>query len=343
MTGPRPGPPPRRPQPHPPTPARPAAQEPSGTRTGRPVAPPERRPRIGPAFRVAAGPLGAAITTDGSRLHGRLTYQLQTGSNPLILLRRVAFADQHGGLDQHARTAVLRWAAEQRLGQDPVLIEHVWARREQAIAALTATEGVQSRRVLVTPMWRLAMGIGNRANPYEVGLSLHGTYGWPVLPGSAVKGATAAWAREEGGEDADPPRLLRIFGQLVDVVEGERETGKPAPPRRGAERHHRGSVCFLDGLPYARAVSIRRDVVTPHAQPYYRERYRQPPAEYHQPIPAEFLTVDGGVFAIDLIGPDPDVGLAARWCAEAVDALGLGGKTAAGYGYLNAEQPVSLS
>jgi CRISPR type III-B/RAMP module RAMP protein Cmr6 len=83
-------------------------------------------------------------------------------------------------------------------------------------------------------------------------------------------------------------------------------------------------------------------VLTPHVQPYYRDTSRDaatgnaaPPAEWHNPVPVGFLTVCGGSFAVDLAGPVAgDVRDAARWFRCAVDELGVGAKTAAGYGYL---------
>jgi len=272
----------------------------------------------------AAGPLGAAVTIDSAALQGRLSYQLREGANPLILLRRVAFLDSSGNLDSDAEKALLGWAEGHRLGQEAVLLGQAQARRERAIAALTADQAQRAVRLLVRPMWRLAVGIGNRANPYEIGLALHGTYGCPVIPASTIKGAASAfaWSTEPTGDDL--AKYHRVFGL----------------PRAGraAAKADKGTVCFLDALPHGGPVNVRRDVVTPHVQPYYRERDRLPPAEYHQPIPADFLTIGGGAFAIDLVGPEKDVTAAAAWCAQAVDELGLGGKTSAGYGYLTAER-----
>jgi CRISPR-associated protein Cmr6 len=270
----------------------------------------------------AAGPLGTVLTTDRAQLHGATPYPLRAGANPLILLHRLAFVDASGAFDDKAERCLLNWAAEHDLGQDPRLIRLAAERRDRAIAAWRDSD--RHRRIMVRPMWRLAVGLGNRTNPYEIGLSLHGTYGWPVIPGSTIKGVTCAWATNDPTTAADPATFNAVFG-LPRV--GEADSGPACE----------GTVTFLDALPFGGPVTVARDVVTPHVQPYYRDN-PQPPAEYHNPIPAEFLVVTGGVFAIDLLGPTDQVEQAARWCEPAVDDLGVGGKTSSGYGYLTAER-----
>jgi CRISPR-associated protein Cmr6 len=262
------------------------------------------------------------LTSDGERVHGRTSYQLGVGANSLILLHRTAFVTDDGALHKDASRALLRWAVDQQLGQDATLLRQVAARRERALRELCAQPAatpVQHARIHVRPQWRLAVGLGNKANPYEIGLSLHGSYGWPVIPGSTLKGLTRAWAQQSGAALADPGRFDTVFG--------------PAPgPGRADDKQ--GSVVFLDALPVGEPPTITLDVVTPHVGPYYRNPTANAPAEYHNPVPAQFLTVSAGRFAVDLVGAEPDVTAAARWCAEAVDALGVGGKTSAGYGYL---------
>jgi CRISPR/Cas system CMR subunit Cmr6 (Cas7 group RAMP superfamily) len=274
----------------------------------------------------AAGRLGRAVeATQVSReqVHGLAGYALGADANPLVMLRRVAFVDEAGALAENADVALLRWAADHNLGQDDEAVRHVADRRERVLQALSA-RGCTVVRMRVRPLWRLAVGLGERANPYELGLSLHGTFGWPVLPGSTLKGVTCAWAAQN---DAPDDRLAAVFGWP--------RAGRDDPPadERGRPACH-GSVRFLDGIPAGGPVNVSRDVLTPHVQPYYRGA--APPAEWHNPIPVGFLTVDAGSFAVDLAGPvAADVRDAADWFRHAADELGVGAKTAAGYGYLD--------
>jgi CRISPR-associated protein Cmr6 len=272
----------------------------------------------------AAGPLGAKVEVTGGRLYERRgggrpgSARLDT-ANALVVLNRLAFFDSAAGtLDDGGRRVLLRWAREERLGQDRDLVTAAARRR---LAALHARPGCWLR-LRARPEWRLVVGLGSKANAHEIGLALHGTYGWPVIPGSALKGLAAAWATASG---ASPDDVLRVFG-------GPRPDRRDAPPAMG-------SVCFLDALPGRGPVTVAVDVLTPHVKPYYDDIAKGTPrpvapAEYHNPVPVNFLAVSGE-YAVDLSGPsEADLDLAAGWLAQAGDERGAGAKTAAGYGYL---------
>lgn len=276
---------------------------------------------------VAAGPLGRVIESDGTVIKPRIGYQLEPDANALIMLSRVALLDNGTLLDKPH--PLLRWAADRKLGQQTMLVRDVAARRTRTLEALRA-EGQAATRLRADPEWRLAVGLGNRANAHEIGLSLHGSYGWPVIPGSSLKGLAAAWATASGADEGEVTQIL----------------GSPRPScgQRTAAEAARGTVCFLDAIPAGRPVTVTVDVLTPHVKPYYdttaadSRKSPVPPAEYHNPVPVNFLTVSGA-FAVDLYGPDKDhVDRAAKWLIEAGNELGAGAKTAAGYGYLKLTQ-----
>ena len=300
----------------------------------------------------AAGPLGKIVGAgDVISVSGK---PAGTGASSLIMLNRLAFVTD-GKIDEDAGRALLRWASGTGLGQDDQQVRQVADRRARAVAALRAS-GQAVGRLRAEPEWRLAAGIGNRANAHEIGLSLHGTYGWPVIPGSSLKGLAAAWA---AASDADAAEVAKVFG-------GPRPPAGTDQPRQPRERRtaRRGSVRFLDAIPADGPVRVVLDVLTPHVKPYYdktvpasgtavaRSAGGQPdtahpgrarpagggrlpaPAEHHNPVPISFLTVTGA-FAVDLYGPDAgDVAKAAQWLIDAGAELGAGAKTAAGYGYL---------
>jgi CRISPR/Cas system CMR subunit Cmr6 (Cas7 group RAMP superfamily) len=273
----------------------------------------------------AAGPLGSVIETEAAtlRLHNRYLHE---SPNALILLRRVAFFDTgRGVLNEEGGRALLKWASGHGLGQDEGTVRHVAARRGQALSALQA-RAVHVVRLRAEPEWRLAVGLGNKANAHEIGLSLHGTYGWPVIPGSSLKGLAASFASASGADSADMRRVL-----------GAPRPGEPAGQR--ADSAAQGTVRFLDASPAGNPVTVMVDVLTPHVKPYYDAvavgaRHIVPPAEHHNPVPVNFLTVSGA-FAVDLYGRTAaDVEQAADWLIAAADELGAGAKTAAGYGYM---------
>jgi CRISPR type III-B/RAMP module RAMP protein Cmr6 len=283
----------------------------------------------------AAGPLGALIQATGTHLHGRMANPPAVGVNPLVLLRRIAFVNAARALGHIAAGGVLEWAEERQLGQDGELIRRVNARREAAISAYRDRHGKSThRRLVARPQWRLAVGLGDRANPLEIGLSLHGTYGWPTIRGSTLKGVTRAWAEAAGIKEADPGQFHSVFGPRQIGGYATIDEGTDASEAR--TRSLGGTVAFLDAVPMDEPARVTRDVATPHFQPYYRDA-REQPGEYHNPTPSEFLVISGGAFAVDLLGKEGHVAEAIFWCQSALDDLGVGGKTSSGYGYMTTE------
>jgi CRISPR-associated protein Cmr6 len=173
----------------------------------------------------------------------------------------------------------------------------------------------------------LVIGLGSPAGPGQPGLARHGTYGWPIVPGQALKGLTAAWASRVG---AEPREVQRILGL-------PRPSAAP-PAGAGGANGSAGTVRFLDALPTQEPSTVTTDVIVSHLKPYYDGgRTPVPPAEYNQPVPMAFLAVARARFAIDLIGRDTrDTSLAAEWCTAALAEEGAGAKTAAGYGVVTA-------
>jgi CRISPR-associated protein Cmr6 len=290
------------------------------------------------------GPLGAVAAVDVHRRLGGLDGGLES-TNPLLVLRRCAIPkvrrgvgpDLADGLDDEP---VRRWAVENQLGQrGPAaadLMAAVTARRAAAALSLhragaharptnpadgrtgRAERAEQVARVAVVglrlrPTGPLLIGTGD-GGVRDVGISLHGTYGWPTLPGSALKGVAHAYARDEEGMPAD--RLAELFGSP--------RPGHPADARTG-------SVTFLDAVPVDGGVTVTADVMTPHVGPYYAKG--KPPAEYWSPVPVGYLSVSGGTWLALLAGPPDAAMTAARLLGRAAADLGFGAKTSAGYGY----------
>ncbi|WP_426755888.1 type III-B CRISPR module RAMP protein Cmr6 [Myxococcus sp. Y35] len=181
---------------------------------------------------------------------------------------------------------------------------------------------------------RLLVGHGN-ASPTGVGLTLHHTWGVPVVPGSSLKGVLAGYLRAVYGDGAAEARR-RLFG---------------VPGEDGA-RSHAGEVIFHDAqwVPHARvsgaqgaAPFLSRDVLTVHHAGWYGGKAEWP-NDYESPNPVAFLTVrPGGCFLVALsLAPgteaDPRAEALLSWTARRLDEAlrhwGVGGKTAAGYGRL---------
>ncbi len=98
-----------------------------------------------------------------------------------------------------------------------------------------------------------------------------------------------------------------------------------------------GQVTFFDAYPIKpaskRPILLKLDVLNSHVGKYYQGA--QPPANYLDPVPTYFLTVEGGTafqFAV-AASIDKMTGEAVTSVQRALIELGIGGKTAAGYGY----------
>ena len=169
--------------------------------------------------------------------------------------------------------------------------------------------------------WHFATGLG-LPHPVENGFAWHPTLGVPYLAGSAVKGLLRAWVEvwEPDGE-----RLQTWFG----------------------EQEQAGQLLFFDALPIE-PVNLIADVMTPHLGDWYQkgEQIDNPatqsdriPADWHDPVPVPFLAVKPNTKLLFLVAPRTQtykarVGEAFDALGNALNWLGAGAKTAAGYGHM---------
>ncbi len=103
----------------------------------------------------------------------------------------------------------------------------------------------------------------------------------------------------------------------------------------------RGQVIFFDAMPESLVVQnknreeslLELDIINPHYSNYYRNP-QDPPSDYSEPIPVNFLTVRGGAkFCFLLASNSPRLAeQAEQWLKAAAQDIGLGAKTMAGYG-----------
>ena len=171
------------------------------------------------------------------------------GSNALIMLNRIAFfetapgSSHDGGKRARAALGVRAASSARTTASSPAVAR----RREAALDAgrPDAQAPALHRGCGAEPEWRLAVGLGNKANAHEIGLALHGTYGWPVIPGSALKGLAAAWAASSGGSTGrigGCSAAPGMFRARVDSAGGSARDGAlpgrhpGGPARRGRSR-----------------------------------------------------------------------------------------------------------
>lgn len=183
-------------------------------------------------------------------------------------------------------------------------------------------EGRAFREFQAEPEWRVVVGLGG-PGPLETAITLHRIYGFPVIPGSGLKGVARAYAELGEGKDERDPEFWAIFGG-----ERKKQDDPKVTERKG------GEICFLDAVP-VQPPNLELDVMNPHYPNYYQGN--EPPASYQSPVPIYFLTVaQSSPFAFGVVARTPEgdnhLDKAVKWLKEGLRQLGTGGKTTAGYG-----------
>jgi len=240
-------------------------------------------------------------------------------ANPALLFDRFApeaavFGDR---TDSTPRRDFLREviAAAERLARSD-LAQHVLARWEAIVRAAEAEPfSLQLESRLVT-------GLGAHG-PLEAGFRFD-RLGFPVLPGSGLKGVARAYAHLVEQRDESDPAFLAVFGRVPTSGEAH-------------EVAQAGALVFFDAYPEP-GWRLELDVMTPHYPDYYRGD--TPPTPWQNPSPITFLTVAPGTRYWIAIGLRQDArdsdgrlrALATDWLQKGLAQLGFGAKTTSGYG-----------
>ncbi len=178
------------------------------------------------------------------------------------------------------------------------------------------TLGAKTRTVKVKT--RMVVGLGAES-VLETSITLHRTYGVPYIPGSALKGLAASYARKYLGWKTDSDEYRTLFGDPKSA----------------------GFVVFFDALfdpdskqengqPLDRPLAL--DVITVHHPDYYQGK-NAAPADWDNPTPVPFVTAQGE-YLLALAGPADWVDVAFHILGLALEQEGVGAKTAIGYGRL---------
>lgn len=202
--------------------------------------------------------------------------------------------------------------------------------------------------------WRLVAGLGRKGS-LEVGFTFH-RYGFPVLPGSSLKGIARAWALATLAEHLGSGEL-KTSGEILardSELEFHASFGKSYPHASDVASviacqfryllgttGRAGQAIFFDAIPASKP-TLELDVMNPHYPDYYREgKGAVPPTDWQSPVPVYFLTVAPGTefrFAVGWRGVVDDEArglrdMAREWLVNGLAHLGVGAKTSAGYGY----------
>lgn len=212
---------------------------------------------------------------------------------------------------------------------------------------------VSKKSIILKPKWRMVIGLGNES-VYETSMTLHHIYGIPYIPGSALKGVirnhiiTELFEKNENGQ--------------IDLKNAEEQALKDqgfydifgCPKNSFYNESRQGKVIFFDAFPLSKP-QIKVDIMNPHYWPYYSDSSSKvPPADYHNPQPIFFLTVQNTEFKF-IIGINENnviqeglfegkrpLEITYDYIKKALSESGIGAKTAVGYGYMNSKRHTGL-
>jgi CRISPR-associated protein Cmr6 len=209
-------------------------------------------------------------------------------------------------------------------------------------------EALKGQHKIFKSNWHFITGMGNN-HPVENGFSWHPTLGTPYLTGATVKGLVRAWIEQwaDLGEEALRNQCYEWFGS------------EDKDPEKQQKEARTGDLVFFDALP-VEAVELQCDIMTPHGGDWYSkggeisaDTYAKTlPADWHDPNIIPFLSVKKTSFQF-MVAPtsralkrDPtktkvQVEEAMQALSDALEFLGAGAKTAAGYGHFQEDRIVN--
>ncbi len=263
----------------------------------------------------------------------RDTIRATTALHPGLVYERFFPCWKDDGFDLHKPLGqVLDVFCSQfgRTGRDPSFAGLLAARHERLAGLVRARHGLELSATSLSP---LASGLGID-HPTENGFVFDHGCGVPYLPGSTIKGLCRAWA------------------VICDRERHVEELLGPASVEEGS-----GRVIFLPAYPAAWPELIS-DVICNHHRDYYgadpgKRRYirNEFPTcmDIESPVPITHLAVAAGTEFLFRILPlaretaTDDLARTGALLAEALRELGIGARTAVGYGVMEVEDNSQLA
>jgi len=226
----------------------------------------------------------------------------------------------------------------QRFKWDQNFLKQITARKDKMMEKLQKF-GFNCKSISALCPWRLVIGLG-ASHPQETSVTLHHIYGIPYIPGSAVKGITRHWAVLKFAEEK-AKRDKENFEKSLESVSDALDNGayielnvdgvdfKDLIEIFGTKKQA-GKVIFMDAYPVDN-INLKIDIMNVHYPEYYSGD--KPPADWQNPNPIKFLTVEKTKFQFCLLSRENNLlDIAERLLEEALKEHGIGAKTALGYG-----------
>ena len=235
---------------------------------------------------------------------------IQPTTHPGLWLDKY-LADQVSQGGENAKAGHFKQAAGQAVPEDYGAFFARWRSALEESGAVAREACAQGRLIL---------GLGGES-VLETSITIHRTYGVPYIPGSALKGLAARFARNslQEGWAKGAEAYTTLFGDTSEA----------------------GYVTFFDALYIPGSAAQDRplalDVITVHHPNYYRGEDK-PPADWDSPIPVPFASATGS-YLVALHGPQRWVEAALAILKLALEKEGVGARTSSGYGRLVLAMP----
>lgn len=215
-----------------------------------------------------------------------------------------------------------------KLSNSGVKVQEANLRKDVLINSLKKNRSLKVIDLVLRTKHRFLIGAGS-PSAYEVGFHFDRNNGYPVIPGSSLKGAFFHFLEDEALATrntrfgADSGKIRKWQGFSDETGEGG-ESGK-------------GEISFLDAIPCGN-LRLERDIINNHFTKYYDEKSILPPNDWYEPIPVTFIAVAKNTkmrFSLVLRKEDysnQDFEEIQRLFKEMLSDWGVGAKTAYGYG-----------
>lgn len=208
------------------------------------------------------------------------------------------------------------------------------------------TEG--ALRFTMVSRSRMIIGLGGKG-ALEFGITLHPVTGLPYIPGSALKGLCRNYillrVAEEKGITVEQKQLNALDEELC-LETNESDEAKQYRWLFGTQSEA-GQCVFFDAvlkeIPNNGSL-FELDVMTPHFRKYYESGGKDAPHDADSPNPISYITVKANLEFEFAMGYRHNASLKWRktlelgteFLQQALDIMGIGAKTAAGYGIFEA-------
>lgn len=171
-------------------------------------------------------------------------------------------------------------------------------------------------------------------------ISLHRHFNTVRLPGSALKGIASAYAYRqwvdavERNDEDGAAKIVELMGRIFGKPTGHKKVDALLGDMVSA-----GCISFMDAYPQGNSTLVE-DILTCHHPDYYAEKKPEASDDEQKINPVPFLSLRRGVLFGFSLAPlrkasSDDLKTAQTWLIEALKELGLGAKTAAGYGWFS--------